>query len=668
MKSDQFKDRSILFTLFITAIVGYGLLLPKTGFYWDDWPFAWIAKFMGPAEFIPAFNGVRPFLGPIFLTTTSLIPPVPIYWQTFAIIIRILAGLLAWFVFRQVWPHHKQQTLVLSFLFLLFPAYSQHWVAFTHINQEWVPLLFYLLSFGLTAHALRNPDSFRRSTILAILFLFPGVFPTEYFASIEILRFFFIWAILGEQAGVLKQRIIRTLQHWLPYLLIWLANIAWLAYFYTLGNYDSYDVELTKEPVSVYQVLWTMAEAIWKVGLYAWGQIVLLVGRTVTTPSSLLTIVLIIIAFLFFILYLSKVNSASTKTRTFAVTTILAGLAGIVAGRLPSFAAGLPLTLQSSLDRFTISMMLGGTLFIIGIVELLIQNIRAKTYVFALLIALSMGQQFFNANIFRRDWEKQQKIYSQLAWRIPAMKPGTALLTDSLPIDYETDLSFTAPVNWMYAPDFAGNDLPYALLYTEERLGKLSLPSLAPDTPILVGMRAANFHGSTSQVIVIHMPENGCLRVLDPALGDEITYMRESRYLLDAIPLSNPGLIDIDSTQTPKIPFLADPEQTWCYYFEKAELARQKGDWQTIIKLYDEADSLNYQPGDPFEWLVFIEAQAMDGNIDTVRTLSHNALEADVRIRRGLCQVWKRVQTQGPIRGDAQLKIDEVLSQLQCAP
>ena len=81
------------FLIAIITVIAYGLLLPLTGFYWDDWPFAWIAKFLGPAEFIPAFMPFRPFLGPIFYFTTSLIPPVPLYWQIFALIIRFLIGI-----------------------------------------------------------------------------------------------------------------------------------------------------------------------------------------------------------------------------------------------------------------------------------------------------------------------------------------------------------------------------------------------------------------------------------------------------------------------------------------------------------------------------------------------------------------------------------------------
>ncbi len=156
MPSTRFTTKSIFFTLAITTIVAYGLLLPLTGFYWDDWPFVWIAKFLGPKEFFPAFAGVRPFLAPIFFVTTSLIPPTPIYWQIFALVIRFISGLSAWFALNQIWPHHQRQVFIASLLFLVFPGYSQHWVALTHINQEWIPFIFYLLSFGFTARALRN--------------------------------------------------------------------------------------------------------------------------------------------------------------------------------------------------------------------------------------------------------------------------------------------------------------------------------------------------------------------------------------------------------------------------------------------------------------------------------------------------------------------------------
>jgi hypothetical protein len=683
MKANRFERSIPLFFLAVT-VVAYGLLLPLTGFYWDDLPFAWIAKFLGSWEFIPAFAQVRPFLGPIFFVTTSLIPPVPLYWQIFAIVIRCLSGLFAWFALNQVWPRHKRQTLIAALLFLVFPGYSQHWVAYTHINQEWIPFLFYLLSFGFSARALRaqciaplqkqNTAAPRNDMIIALLLLIAGVFPTEYFVSIEPIRLLFFWVIVSEQVEGFGQRFIESLKRWLPYTLIWLANGAWLAYFYTAGGYDSlYDVEVVKKPLTILGVVSTIGEAVWKAGVYVWAQVLVLTSKALTAPTTLATFGLILLAFILLVLYLRKLDLAEAETRTFAIAAIVIGLAGILLGRVPSFAAGLPLTLQSSYDRFMVSMMLGGSLFTAGLIELFLRGPRLKTYALALLIALGIGQQFFNANIFRRDWAKQQEIYWQLAWRIPAMKPGTALLTDQMPIDYETDLSLTGPINWMYAPNYRRSspvdersDLPYALFYTEKRLGGSSLPSLEPNTKISLPIRRVSFHGSTSQALVIYMPQNGCLRVLDPAREDQVAYGRQSKFLVDAIPLSDLSNILVDADQTAQPPFFPEPEHTWCYYFAKAELARQQGDWEQVIALIDEARELGYEPEDPFEWLTYIEAQASTGNLEVAEKISGDALKQDNGIRKGLCEVWKRAQAQGAGGSEAKARLKQILSNFQC--
>ncbi len=666
MKAIHFSERSIPLLFLLVTIVAYGLLLPLTGFYWDDWPFAWIAKFLGPQEFLPAFAGVRPFLGPIFFVTTSLIPPVPIYWQIFAILIRFISGLSAWFALNQIWPRYKRQTLIASLVFLVFPGYSQHWVAFTHINQEWIPFIFYLLSFGFTARALRYPDKFKSNTIYALLLLIMGVFPTEYFVSMEPLRFLFIWVILSEEINGTGKRFNQSLKRWTPYLLIWLANAVWLAYFYTIGGYESYEVEVVHAPLTFMRIFSTIGEALWKAGFYIWAQVLVLVSKSIMAPTNLVTLALIFGSFIFILFYLRKFNALEGETNTFAVPALLIGLIGILLGRIPSFAAGLPLTLQSSYDRFMISMMLGGSLLVTGLVNVLIRNSSIKTYFFALLIALGIGQQFFNANIFRRDWSKQQEIYWQLAWRIPAMKPNTALLTDQLPIDYETDLSFTAPLNWMYAPNYERSNFPYALFYTEKRLGGVSLSSLEPNTEISLPVRRVSFQGSTSQALVIYMPQNGCLRVLDPERGDEITYGKQSRFLVNAIPLSDPSNIILGSDQTVKIPFLSEPEHSWCYYFAKAELAYQQRDWKNVVELIDEAKSLGYKPEDPFEWLAYIEAQALIGNMETAKKLSNDTFKQEDGIRKGLCEVWKRVQAQRRAGGADNLGLNQILSDFQC--
>ena len=645
----------------LITLVAYGLLLPYTGFYWDDWPFAWSARFLGPGEFNPSFAPFRPFLGPVFYFTTSLVPAVPLYWQIFALVIRFILGMSAWWMFKQIWQTRPRIALMAALFILIFPGYSQHWVAFTHINQELIPFIFYLLSIGFTFKSLRaeKPTTY---IIIALLLQICGIFPTEYFFGIEGLRFLFLFFFFQ---GGLTERFTKTLKTWAPYLLIWILNAAWLIYYYKFGEYASYTLS-GAQSLTVLSFLQEALDALWKAGFYIWIQVLALTFTSLTAPASLLTLGLVALSMAFLTPYLKTITRDQDAQPTPAISLIIIGILGILLGRLPSLAAGLPLTLQSSYDRFMVSMMIGGSLFLLGVIELLFKDKRIKTYIFALIIALGIGQQFFNANIFRRDWENQRDIYWQMTWRMPALKPNTILLTHQMPIDYETDASFTAPINWTYAPNYIRSDVPYLMLYTEKRIGGGTLPTLEPNFPITFNYRTVSFYGNTSQAVVIYMPKGGCLRVLDPAQGDMEVYAKLPKALTSAIPLSDPSRIITDANPAATPMFFAEPKHEWCYYFTKAELAQQTGDMQKVVSLGTEAAALGYQPTDQNEWLVFIKAYALTGDIRTAEKLSNAALAEDARIRRGMCSTWKQIQNRVAAGNENEIK--RILLSFECSP
>jgi hypothetical protein len=671
MKSIRFTEKNIPLAFAIITLLAYGLLLRSTGFYWDDWPFAWTAKFLGPREFIPGFAPFRPFLGPIFLATTSLIPPVPLYWQIFALVIRFIIGLSAWWMFKQIWPDRPHAALIVSLFILVFPGYSQHWVALTHINQELIPFIFYLLSFGFTFKALRAERPLPY-TIIALVLQICGIFPTEYFFTTEALRFLFLFLHFQENFWA---RLTKIFKVWWPYLLIWIINAAWLFYYYKFGAYNSYGIAIDDTKTATTLSLLAIPDALFKVGFYAWVQILVLAGQTITAPSTLGALALIVFAFILLAYYLLKFDSQAVLAKVvqkdnFAIQIIVIGLLGILLGRIPSWAAGLPLNLQSTNDRFMVSMMIGGSLFVFGLIEL-IKHERAKIYVTALLIALGVGQQFYNANIFRRDWRAQQDIYWQMAWRIPDLQSGTLVLTHELPLEYETDFSATAVLNWMYAPDFTPSDLPFALMYTRTRLGGPKLPDLKPGTATIFPYRTVTFRGDTSASITIYAPTSGCLRVLDPVYANDLVYERYTRFLTGSILLSDLSRIITTGKDMPVMPedlFGKEPPLTWCYYYEKAELARQAGDWELVARLGDEAIGQGYMPSDPYEWMPFIEAYALKDELNKAEKYTRQAFNADGKPGTGLCQLWKRVQAQGPIGSGAEATAAKMLSELGCIP
>ncbi len=668
----NFTKKSVPALFATIIIIAYGLLTPWLGFYWDDWPFAWIGEFLGPAEFVPAFAPFRPFLGPIFTLTTSLLPPIPIVWQIFGLIIRFLSGLAAWWALNKIWQNHKTQNLAVSLLFIVFPGYSQQWVALTHINQEWVSLIAYLLSIGYTASVLRNPAKAKPHTTLALLLLFWGLFPTEYFIGMEVIRLLAIYFIVGEKIVHFGMRVKETAKRWLPYLLLWLANAGWLAYYYTRGGYDSYGVEANPTSASVFGELFMgMLDALYKSAWLAWTQVILRFMDTPTAPTTVLGLALVIFTFIALSIYLQNVDlgMVSQHKKDWVLQAILIGVLGVLAGRIPSLAAGLPFKLQNTFDRLTISIMLPAGFLIAGLLELFIKKQKARNFVLGFVLALAVGMQFISANDFRRDWEKQRNLAWQLSWRIPAMDEGTALITDELPLVSESDQSFMAPLNWIYAPDYqVGDLLPYAIVNTEKRLGGITLPVLESDTPIHVPYRTVRFEGSTAAAIVFYAPENGCLRILDPFYANENVYNKEREILTDAISLSDPSRISREGKPVvPATLFGKEPKHEWCYYSTKAELARQYDDWEEVVRLGDEANTLGYHPVDAFEWLPFIEAYAYTGDVAYAVELSEVAIEKEPRLRKGLCELWKRVEAREGNKKDAAF-ITSIYDKVGCTP
>ena len=37
--------------LLVLCVLAYGLLIPTLGYYWDDWPYAWINHMFGPGGY-----------------------------------------------------------------------------------------------------------------------------------------------------------------------------------------------------------------------------------------------------------------------------------------------------------------------------------------------------------------------------------------------------------------------------------------------------------------------------------------------------------------------------------------------------------------------------------------------------------------------------------------
>jgi len=230
-----------------------------------------------------------------------------------------------------------------------------------------------------------------------------------------------------------------------------------------------------------------------------------------------------------------------------------------------------------------------------------------------------------------------------MIWRAPGIKPGTLVLMNE-ELSFSADNSLSAPLNWIYAPNSSADKIGYVLFYPTNRLDE-SLPSLQPNIPIQYDYIAGRFDGNTSQAVAFYYDPPACLRLLEPGFDLNNHFLLDDSRMREASSLSNRNqIVAASDAVMPKI-FGPEPEHGWCYYFEKADLARQSGDWKTVTRLGDETSKLKDYPNNPVERFVFIEGYAHTGNWDRALKLSRESYKVSKEfVGPLLCKLWNRIK------------------------
>jgi hypothetical protein len=302
---------------------------------------------------------------------------------------------------------------------------------------------------------------------------------------------------------------------------------------------------------------------------------------------------------------------------------------------------GIEPQLHFSADRFTLPFMLGSSLIVVGLIALLGFQPKLQYGLLALLVAFSIGKQFETNIAYVRDWDVQHNLFWQLSWRIPALEKNTALISNDLPVTYFSDNSLSGPLNWIYSPP---GEMNHILYFISIRLNR-GLPDLAPGLAFEQNYLATTFYGNTSQLVVFDYSPPSCLRVLDPDIDEVNRYV--DPLLRDAAALSNMSMIMHGEVSLPDSLFSPEPVHGWCYFFEKADLARQFGDWETVTRLGDEAFALNDYPNNPLERFVFIEGYAHAGAWDLALKLSRESYKVSREfVGPPLCRLWQRIEAE----------------------
>jgi len=366
------------------------------------------------------------------------------------------------------------------------------------------------------------------------------------------------------------------------------------------------------------------------------------------------------------ILYLIRQEHTTVSRRIWQIQALAVGAIAALLGPIPGWMIGRQSTSIAPYDdRFALASMFGAAIFIAALFDMLVRPRVVKIILLNLLTAAAIGSNLINANAYIGSWEKQRDFYWQLSWRAPSIQPLTAIWASDESFSYMGSWATSGAINLLYPKV----EHPRYVMYWyfnirdfDERMDEF-----------LNGMEIYYRHNtlefdipSADTIGTYFEPQLGsCLWVMGPEHVDNMVIAEISR---KAVAVSN--LKRIEDRGTPGYPpvetFGQEPEHTWCFYYQKAELARQFSDWGRVTALWQEAQQKGFAPAYGAELLPFIEAFARNGQWAEAAALSKQANSMQDSPQKMLCSLWQRVmQTVTPSR-ERETAFQAVQQELSC--
>jgi hypothetical protein len=629
--------------LLLIGFASYGYALTAMGYYWADWEIVMFTK-LNPSLQFGYYAGDRPFPWTYHLIY-SLVGSKPLGWHIITLLIR-WAGTL-FFVRSMVllWPHYKKHFFWLGALLIVYPGFLQQAQSATKARHIMTFLVF-ALSIYLMALAVRRPKRAHILFPLSWLATFIHLFTTEYFSGLELIRPVLLWVLVADGSRRDSHLFRRVAMYSLPYFLIttfffWCRFVYFPDIFQTTNRLREIDSTVSGfREFSVESILGIFNRGLLDIiysTLQVWiNAIMNFSGFTFQSRVAWFAFglgILLTLAFSFF----HNLDKEEIPDSSFPLKIFLIGLFSFALSALPIWAIGKNISIGSWSDRFALAPMLGASLMVMALIIWLVRPARQK-WILSFLLVFSIATQVWNVNTYRRDWSTQLDYYWQLYWRAPALQPGTAIFSFGQPspsVTHWSDAGFA--INVLYHYQTENGSLPYWFLTPENE------SYFQPNKTFREHVRNLEFSGNTSDVVSVqHQTGESCLRVLDPIYLYDPLLVAGQEVL---IPLSNPSRIIPDADPVPPDMdiFGPEPAHTWCYFFQKADLARQTEDWDKVLALYKEAQQASITPGSGAEYIPFIEANAQTGNWQKAYDLTLYAAELTPGLKRMMCANWVRL-------------------------
>lgn len=619
----------ILLLLFVT-VMSYGLLINRLGFIWDDIGVFFSRYFYGEASLRVYTSVDRAFDFIFFAVIPRLLGYSALRWHLFGILVWWLNGTFFYLFLKRLIPSKTHFAAWASLLFIVFPTFSTMYDGVIY-PVMFLSLMWLLLSLLFMESYFRDPKRRNRFLLLSLFFCLIEILHTEYWIGIELGRFLLIMILVSRETSLKKllrkDVIIISIKKYIPYLLVITGFIVYRLFFYKSLRPDTDQHEIVrnmlKHPVKEIATrgLFLFTDVIITT-FFSWVQCFGRYLYDTNDPKVVFewfALIATVVAVLF-IYYRRKAKAdgngdaeavVELSDRKLAMNLLIIGLIFIILGQLPMSFAHNHARQDSVASRFGLPAIFGSSM-VVASVLILISRTRKQIAVWvAILTGAAAAYQTRLMVIASVEQKYYKDLYYQMSWRIPALERQTAFFIDYNPEQNPMAINYALGliVNGMYDVNPDNKNQYYWMLL--DNLSPRPWTAFGKNVPINENhFDYTNFHGNTSNTIALMQPAKGCLRVVDSSNRD---LMDLSPYTAIASTISNTALIKNDTSKKINYDWLKllygkQSTKCWCYYFEKAELARQYGDWQKAYDLLQESLDKKLKPENDVEWVTYIEA------------------------------------------------------------
>jgi len=345
----------------------------------------------------------------------------------------------------------------------------------------------------------------------------------------------------------------------------------------------------------------------------------------------------------------------------------LAGLALVLLSLLPFWVTGFAIYQKNQLwsERLALAAMPGASMLVVGAVTLFATRPAHATLLLSVLMGLAVSLQVQTARAFQTSWDKQRQFYWQLSWRAPSLRSGTMLVADQEILFFMGIYPTAFAINTLYPQHTAPPQASYWFNAGFEHMNFDRFAAGAPDT---FQKYSTSFQAESRHVVAITFePGSGqCLWVLGPELANAGGLRPAAETWLS---ISHVDQIASGPAQVPpRAIFGPEPQRSWCYFFERADLARQYGDWNAVQELWDQAGAAGMRAANGVELVPFIEAFARQGKWPEAQAVTRQAQALPDRSTSLFCDVWRDLDLSSEQGAAKVLAVLQIQEDLGCQP